>query len=558
MRELIARMAGNPSATGYLLAASLMAALLGLASSLYVILVLNRYISYGVTATLISLTVGVGIAVVAEAIFRRLRLRLASEIVGQADERLGLGVYGLLLTTRVATLEQRSPGERAELVRGVERAESALGPPNLAALADVPFSLLFLVALALLSPPLAGVTTAFCLASLALAWTSHRRLATPVRRLSGWNERIGALIAATTTAADTIRQFGGAPLLMARWSAASAEARTIRGAIALGQADSALVGQALQALLAVAVICVGAVLVVHGKLDVGALIGANLIAARALAPLTRLIALGEALKAAEQGLAGARRFAESVGEPDRRKDLPGWRGRMELRAVGLAFPGAAALFSRITLALEPGGVLVITGRNGTGKSSLLRLIAGLIEPSCGQILIDGVDLRQIAPDWWRRQVSYLPQEPVFLDGTLRENLLAARPDASETEIARCLDAVGLRPMVDRHPAGLDQAVTAGGGNLAPGLRRRLGLARALLVDGPLVMLDEPSEGLDREGAEAVYTLMLDMARRGRTLIVVSHDPVILGGARLLLRFDGDEPELVTPAPPAPPLPDQRP
>ena len=101
-------------------------------------------------------------------------------------------------------------------------------------------------------------------------------------------------------------------------------------------------------------------------------------------------------------------------------------------------------------------------------------------------------------------------------------------------------------------------MTAGGGNLAPGLRRRLGLARALLVDGPLVMLDEPSEGLDREGAEAVYTLMLDMARRGRTLIVVSHDPVILGGARLLLRFDGDEPELVTPAPPAPPLPDQRP
>jgi ATP-binding cassette subfamily C protein LapB len=551
VRELIARMAGNPSATGYLLAASLMANLLGLASSLYVILVLNRYVSYGVTATLTTLTLGVGIAVVAEAVFRRLRLRLAAEIVGDADDRLSTGVYGLLLTARIPALERRPPGERAELLRGVERAENALGSPNLAALADVPFSLLFLVALLLLSPPLAIIATAFCLISLALAWTGHRRLVRPVRTLSGWNEQIAALIGATAIAADTIRQFGGAPLLMARWRAVNAQARTIRGAVTLGQADGAVTGQAMQALMAVAVICVGAMLVVGGRLDVGALIGANLIAARALAPLTRLIPLGEALKAAEQGLAGARRFAETAGEPEGRKELPDWRGRLELRDLGLAFPGAAALFSQVGVTLEPGGVLVITGRNGTGKSSLLRLIAGLIEPTSGQILVDGVDLRQIAPAWWRRQVSYQPQEPVFLEASLRDNLLAARPGASEADMARCLIAAGLRSFIDRHPAGLDQVLTAGGATLAPGLRRRLGLARALLIDGPLMMLDEPSEGLDREGADGVYALLLEMARRGRTLIVVTHDPVILRGARLVLRFYGDEPELVTSPPPAP-------
>lgn len=547
MRELIARMAGNPSATAYLLVASLLANLLGLASSLYVILVLNRYVSYGVTATLISLTSGVVIVILAEALFRRLRLRLATEIVGSSDERLATGVYGLFLTMPMTMLEQRSPGERVALARGVERAERALGAPNLAALADLPFSLLFLVALALLSPPLAGIATGFCLASLVVAWNGQRRLVGPIRTLTGWDERIDALVSATLVAGDTVRQFGGASLLLERWRVATAQARSIRGTLALSQADSAQWGQTLQALMGVTVICVGAVLVVQGQLDVGALIGANLIAARALAPLTRLIPLGEALKSAEQSLAGARRFAETGARPEGRKHVPGWSGRLVLRDLGLAFPGIQ-LFSRLNVALEPGGVLVITGRNGTGKSSLLRLIAGLTDPSHGQILVDGVDLRQIAPDWWRRQVAYLPQDPLFLDGSVRENLLAAQPDATEAELERCLAAAGLRSFIDRHPAGLDQHLAGGGTNLAPGLRRRLGLARAMLINGPLVLLDEPSEGLDREGVEAVYTLLMEMARQGRTLIVVSHDPVILRGARLVLRFDGGEPEVIRAGP----------
>ena len=247
-----------------------------------------------------------------------------------------------------------------------------------------------------------------------------------------------------------------------------------------------------------------------------------------------------------------RRFAETAGGPEGGKVLPGWGGRLTLAGLGLGFPGAPApLFSAVTLDLEPGGVLVITGRNGTGKSSLLRLAAGLIEPSRGQMLVDGVEFRQVSRDWWRSQVSYVPQEPVFLDATVRENLRAVRPDVGDEVLLACLGTAGLRPFIDRHPAGLDQPLVGGGWNLAPGLRRRLAMARAILVDGPLFLLDEPSEGLDREGAEAVYTLLIDLARRGKTLVVVSHDPVILRGARLLLRFEGGEPVLVRPGLPAP-------
>ena len=337
---------------------------------------------------------------------------------------------------------------------------------------------------------------------------------------------------------------------MERWRAATAEARATRAAIATRQHDGGALIQAMQALMGATLIAVGAMLVVAGQLDVGALIGANLIAARALAPLTRLVQMGKALASAEQSLGAARAFAATPVESEGRKTLSGWSGRLELDGVGLIYPGAAApLFSALKLDLEPGGVLVITGRNGTGKSSLLRLIAGLIEPSRGQIRVDGVDLRQISLDWWRRQVSWQPQEPVFLEGTLRENLAAARPDADEAAMLRSLAQAGLQEMIDRHPAGLDQMLAGGGRTLAPGLRRRLAMARAMLVDGPLVLLDEPSEGLDREGAQAVYALLIDLARRGKTLVVISHDPVILGGAKLLLRFDGGEPALLRAARP---------
>ena len=546
MGEVIGRLARSPQASGYLLLASLLINLLGLMTTLYVILVLNRYVSYGVVATLVSLTVGVVIIIAAEHGFRRLRLRLAEEIIGTADEGLSIGVYGLLLTARVDALERRPPGERAELLRGIERAEQALGPTNLAALADVPFSLLFLVALLLLSPPLAGVAVSFCLASVALAWWTQRRLTQPVQALSGLGERLNGLIGATLFAPDTIRQFRGAGLLMAQWQAISGAARAARATIALRQHDGASFAQGMQSLLGVAVIATGATLVVAGQLDIGALIGANLIAARALAPLTRLVQMAEALKNAGQSLSDARRFAQTAGEPEGGRLLPGWSRRLEVRGVGLTVPGTTTpLFSSLDLVLEPGGVLVITGRNGTGKSSLLRLLAGLIEPARGQVLVDGVDLRQLSLEWWRRQVSYLPQEPTFIDGTVRENLAAARPDATEADLIRCLNFVGLRAWIDGHPQGLDQELRDAGRPLAPGLRRRLAMARAMLVDGPLFLLDEPSEGLDRDGAEAVYTLLIDLARCGKTLVVVSHDPAILRGARLLLRFDCLEPTLHT-------------
>ena len=512
--------------------------ILGLASSLYVIQVLNRYLSYGVNATLLTLTIGVLIAIAAEFAFRNLRLQLAQEVAGESDERLGIGVFGLLLTARTNALEARPPGERVELVRGVENAETALGAANIVALSDLPYSFLILLVLYLLAPRLALITALFIGVAIVIGWIGHRRLQAPIQQLGAASERVSSLLGATVACGDAIRQFGGQGVIMDRWIQATKTAGQLRAAVAARQTSLASLGAAIQGLMTVTVIAAGAPLVVAGQLDTGGLIGANLIAARALLPFTRFMHLLAAFEKADESLAAAQRFAAVPVEPADGTQLPVFRGGLEL--CDLSYQGPeypTPLFAGLSLSLEPGGVVAVTGRNGSGKSSLIRVIVGLLEPSAGKVLVDGVDLRQIDLAWWRHQVMYLPQELNFLDGSIRDNLLAARPEIDDAQIRACLDRAGILSFIDGHPDGLDLLLVGGGRNLAPGLRRRLGLARALAVDGSLVVFDEPTEGLDRQGAEVVYALLIDLARSGRTILVVTHDAAIQRGAQTVLDMD---------------------
>ncbi len=132
--------------------------------------------------------------------------------------------------------------------------------------------------------------------------------------------------------------------------------------------------------------------------------------------------------------------------------------------------------------------------------------------------------------WWRRQIVYVPQEPAFLDGTLRENLVLANPDLDSAALDRLVAACGLERFLASTEEGLDTVVRGGGRTLPLGVRRRLALARALATGGRLVVMDEPLEGLDEDGARTVGGILQELVRAGRTLLVFSHDPNIIKGA----------------------------
>ncbi|MBF0142533.1 MAG: ATP-binding cassette domain-containing protein [Magnetococcales bacterium] len=539
MRELWQRFRRSPGAAGRLLLAALLINFLALSSSLYTIQVLNRFVSHGVTGTLVTLTVGVMIALVGEYLFRALRHDLARGMVGEADRRLATGLFGVFLTARLESLDGHPPAERQGVMRGVEQAAAALGAVGLTALSDLPFSLMFLAAVAVISWPLGVVTGLFLLATLMLAWRDRHAGESEEEALRRQGAVLAGLLGATEQV-ETIRQFGGGAWLLGQWEKAWEGQKQWRDATLAAQQGRGARLQFLQTAMVVTNYAVGAMLVVAGQLDVGLLIGANIMAGRALTAPVRLVQLGAGLRRADRNLRRARRWVGEVAvESEGGTRLPVVRGELSLREVGFRWPESPLpLLEGISAQLQPGGILLVAGSNGSGKSSLLRLLCGLRQPTSGQILVDGVDLRQLSLPWWRGQLSYLPQEPTFFEGSIRDNLAAACPGAEEALLRHCLERAGLARWLDGQPQGWHRRLAPGGGDLAPGLRRRLALARALVVDGPLVILDEPTEGLDPEGCEAFYGVMVELARAGRTLVVASHDANIRRGAGQILELGG--------------------
>jgi len=242
MRELFRRFAARPVITAELLLASFFANLLALASPLFVIQVLNRYVAYGIDATLITLTTGVLAAIVLEMGFRQARLMIAATELAERDEQRAVGAFGVMVTAKTEVLERIPAGERRETVQGLSTVETTYNAPNMAAVMDVPF----------------------------------------------------ALVSTAGRAADTIRAFGGHEPMMKAWRTFVDHSQTLRRRVSGRQGMAQTLTQSLQAVMGVAIIATGAVLVVAGELDVGTMIGANILAARGLGPMIKLAQLSTA------------------------------------------------------------------------------------------------------------------------------------------------------------------------------------------------------------------------------------------------------------------------
>ena len=215
-----------------------------------------------------------------------------------------------------------------------------------------------------------------------------------------------------------------------------------------------------------------------------------------------------------------------------------YEGNLEMRDLGYTYPKAHnPLFENIRLMLDSGSRLVITGQNGTGKTTLVRLLTGLLTPERGSILVDNVDLRQIDPAWWRSQLVYLPQEPTFLPATIGDTITVGNPDIAEQRLEEIISKSGLEPYLNNSAEGLNTFLGEEGRFLPQGIRRRLALARGMATDGKLVIFDEPTEALDEAGCRCVYSLLNEFAENGRTMVIVTRDQKIIKGATHLINLD---------------------
>ncbi len=547
MKEIIHRLFKKPLLAIEILIASFFITLLALAMPLYVIQILQRYITYGFNGTLITLTTGMLIAIIMQFMFRMLRTKMASAVNQEPNDRLSLEVLTIVSQAKAEPLELFSKPRIQEALNSVQTIQNTYDAQTLNTIIDAPFSLLFIAATYLLSPVLAGVTLISIIIGLLAGWLSIRKSQQNSEQLLIESSKHRNLNYSAINALDTVRVFNAVGFLQNLWQGQLFKISNLRKKMTDTKELSQTITISGSSLTSVLLYAVGAAIVVQGDLNVGALIGANILGGRAYQNTTRLVQVSYLLSKAKDAFKDIAMLRRLPIEPAAGSALREYKGRLEFQDLGFAYPNTTSpVFESLSFNIAPGKAMAVYGQNGTGKTTLAKLIMGLIEPRRGSILADNVNLQQLAAPWWRRQIIYMPQEPTFINGTIRENILFLNPDIDEAVLNNLLRAADLKNFLDHTANGLDTLITDNGKNLPLGIRRRLSLARGLVTNGRLVILDEPTDALDETGVQAVYKIMNDLMKANKTIIVFSNDPKILKGASLTLNLNiKPKPELTS-------------
>ncbi len=531
--RIIRRIAGS-GRLAEILVASAAINVLGLGSSLYSINVLNRYVGVGVTATLITLTAGVLLAILFEVLLRRERQKILDGLAEAADRESSDRVFEAFSQSAYAALTALPVPVRREALAAPGVLQQLGSHGNLAAILDAPFVLLYLAAMMLLYLPLGLLAGMVCGFTLLLGVLGERRARQPAERHAKEASRAAQLGQFLLAAGETLRGLPMLAPLSRRWTMVQADSQGARREGMFLQSEQQALVQTIGQVLTVLIYAAGAVAVVKGHITTGALIGSSILGSRAFAICSRLSQLADAVvrgQRAEMALQQVEAVAKAKGGS---VQPPQVAGRLELHDLAFTYPGQAVpVFERFNADIEPGKVLVISGPNGAGKSTLIKLMLGILSPARGMVRIDNIELRQLAQSWWHRHAGYAPQEPVFFDGTLRENLLLDR-EIDEGELLHELREMGLDTFLANDPEGLDRPLTSHEAGLAMGLKRRLVLVRALLGHPRLVFLDDPTEGLDTSGQAAVAKLLNRLVGEGRTLVIATNEAFIQRSADYVL------------------------
>jgi ATP-binding cassette, subfamily C, bacterial LapB len=523
LQELYKRFLAKPWLTAELLVSSLVINVLGLASALYVMQVLTRYVSYGIDATLYTLTSGVVLALVFDFMFRGLRLRLATGLYEETERELSETTFDTLTGVRIQALNQLDSGFQREILSGLNTIRAAYSPVNLVSLLDLPFATIYMIAIFLLAPAVGLVAIFFAIAVLGVTIFMQRKSYDTSQKMTEEASELQKLAQTAMVNPDTVRAFNSENHLRTRWRSLLDRLATVQSKVNQEQGASQSLTFSFVSLLSVCVIFVAATKVVNMEFGIGTMIGCNILASRALSPITRFATLSLSFSRAAVSINLLKTFSQLPMEKKEGIEIRDYDGSIALKELSFKYPSSPlALFKSLSFDIKAGEFVVITGPNGAGKTTLSRMLMGLIEPQRGQVLVKGADLRQLNLQKWREQVSYLPQEPNFFEGTLRENLERGHEEHTEERMSQALKLVGMLPYVEQDPKGLDMLLLGGGQNLSLGQRRRVAMARALLNQGPLVIIDELTEGMDQASSQAMFQVVGMLRQAKKTILLFTH------------------------------------
>lgn len=521
----------------------------------YVMNVYDKVLGTRSLPTLISLLVGIIIAIIAEARLRKLRTEALAYLGGRFESLVSIGVVQQLLYMPVGMTESVSAGNQITRLKQFEGVRDAFSGPLGTAMLDLPFIVLFCAAVFVIGGPLGWIPVSMVAALLimgALAAPASNRL---VAKAGDARIRNRNALMELTHKHGTLREIAASDIWTERYKNVAAEHFNRQFQAQQFNTTIQTIGQSLVMISGVAAMFFGTHMVLAGELTVGGLIAIMALIWRVLSPL----------QAAFMSLNRLTQLVLSIRQINRMMQIPIERapgklptifrelkGSVDISQVSFRYTSRGEPVLRgVSLAVKPGELVAITGGSGAGKSSLLKIVAGLYKPQGGVVFVDGLDLRQIDVGELRASIGFAPQFSNFFYGTILQNLQLAHPTLTREEALSVLEDLGAGDVVRRLPDGLDTRLNGETvGALDDSFRQQLSLARAFIKQAPLFLLDEPGGNLDRAADEALISY-LDAQRGKATVMMVTHRPshMRLADRLLVMRqgqivADGDPEEVL--------------
>ena len=495
-----------------------------LAMPMFTMNVYDRVVPNKSIETLWVLSIGVALIVVGDLMLRTMRGYFLDWASARIDIKLSARIMEQVLGLR---LEQKpnSVGSFANNLRSFESVRDFITSATITTLIDLPFGLIFVGVMAWISPLMVIPVIVGAIVMLLYAFSVQAKM----HELSETMYRASAVRNATLieslVSLETIKALGIEGGMQRKWEHSASYLTEVGSKLRLLSSSISNGSNAILQLITVSLVLLGVYLVTNGDLTMGGLIASTMLSGRALAPISQLAGLLTQYHTASTSLTSLDEIMQRpVERPNDANFLsrPSFKGDIEFREVSFEYPGAQeSALTNVTFKIKAGEHIALLGRMGSGKSTIHKLMLGLYQPTKGAILIDGIDARQIDPAELRRCVGYVQQETHLFYGTMRDNLTVTSPHADDAAVLAAAHAGGIDEFINAHPKGFDLLVGERGETLSGGQKQGVGIARAMINNPAIFLLDEPTSSMDHSGEDLIKKRLAETSAN-KTMVLISH------------------------------------
>ena len=513
---------------------SLIINVLMLALPVYMLQVYDRVLTTSRVETLVMLTLMTVIAIAVMCALDALRTCVTIRVGCWLNEELGPAYLACAVRGRL-----NGDPSGVEHLRDISQIQNFIATQGLAAFFDAPWVPIFVGLIWILHPMLGGVAILSAVVLLLLSIANEVASRKSTERANKKQIEATRLAEATVRNAEIVQAMHMLPAMTQRWTAINS---TVVDSLRRSGDISGFVlaiTKFVRFSVQVAILGVGAWLVINSELTAGAMIAASILLGRALAPVELVISIWRSFMGARFSYRRLKKAIEENPAPPSRTKLPTPSGKVVVEGVSYITTNTSQLIiSKVSCAVEPGEALAIIGPSGAGKSTLCRLLVGLTIPTVGEIRLDGSPVHHWDSEQIGRHIGFLPQDVELFTGTVRDNI-ARMQVATDEAIVKASMLAHAHEMIQHFPQGYDTHIGDGGVRLSGGQRQRIGLARAVFGDPQFIVLDEPNANLDQAGETALVEAIENLKRSGVTLVIVGHRPSTLSVAdRILFMKEG--------------------